>query len=1233
VAGQSITFDFISRGGPALAADFKRTGDNAAAAARGAKVLQATIEQLGKKENRTAAESATLAKALRLTGDAEDRAAAKALAADIAIRRLDDALKDSSKSAAGARGGFGGLAGEITGFGAASTAASSKSSLLAKALAGINLASGVLEPALAGVVVAAGGAAAALASAGIGAGVFGAVAGGVFAKAKDAADKFTKAQDALNAATTSTQRQKALADQKAAFQGLNASQVQLAKGIGSAKNQWGKFLDAASPGVVKPAMAAMGLLPRVFQIMQPFLAPVEKSLTGIIGEIRKGIAPGSQFSKIMGDFAAHSGTSLKLVLETVGHLFMGLLGVVHAFLPAGQGVLVWAEKASEKFQKWGLTLNQHTGFKSLMTTFRTETPQALEILRNLGTVIANVGKAMFGLSTFSNSKMLLQALLPLSGILASLSKNTALTRIVLYLVAAGTAARKLGPAFTGVKAGIEGIGGALKFASANPIILVAAAIIGLGVAAYLAWKKFAPFRDVIKDIGVVLLEAGIIIVKANKIIIDSFLSMVGTVLHAAATAFGWVPGLGDKLRAASKHFDGFKAGVDGVMDGLIGKMQDWQGALNQSKQTVAGATASIVKNFHGQGAAALLGRDDVNAYTIAVQSQGAKSDAAKSARQRLITDLENSGLSAKAARKKVDELQGAIDRMHGKDVPVGVTGSGKGGVVITTSGIAAAGQGNVRFHAAMGGRVPFSAGIPGKDSVLVMTKPGEIFVPPEKGPMLAPALHAAGIPGFASGGFAGMDSALGSMAGVSAGVEGRGAAAAMAAGVKAAIAKEKASMAAMSAVGPSSGGGHVGWAPGAGVNQWRLTTLSALAQLGLPSGFVLDVLYQMMTESGGNPNIVNRWDSNWLAGHPSVGLMQVIAGTFAAYAGPYRNTGPFSYGVSVNPMANIYAALNYGKHGRGFGTGPGQIGSGHGYAAGTPSAAPGWAVVGERGPELVKFSGGEQVVPGVPGFATGGQVARQGAADLRAWRAHRQETVNLQIEHTAAAQHKAAVLASARLPKALHAHYVALAARDKKHLNALYSERTVMRDWRGNLAGSDATLHSWIAAAGNTRSLQPSVRAWKRQLAGQEHTIGEISLMLGLTTAQLKAYRAAIAAKAKAGKGKPPVPTGVQAVHTYGGDVTDTIGAFLAAAASPFTGTAVSMDRGGWLRPGLNSVWNGTGRPEPVGAARGSGTVRLEISSGGSSAFDQFMLTMIRKYVKVKGGTGPGAADRAFAAH
>jgi hypothetical protein len=92
--------------------------------------------------------------------------------------------------------------------------------------------------------------------------------------------------------------------------------------------------------------------------------------------------------------------------------------------------------------------------------------------------------------------------------------------------------------------------------------------------------------------------------------------------------------------------------------------------------------------------------------------------------------------------------------------------------------------------------------------------------------------------------------------------------------------------------------------------------------------------------------------------------MQVIQGTFDTYAGAYRGTGPFEYGVSVNPMANIYAALNYGTHnGRGFGTGPGQIGSGHGYDQGGYLPT-GWSMAynGTGKPEPVGPAAGKAIV-------------------------------------------------------------------------------------------------------------------------------------------------------------------------------------------------------------------------------------------------------------------------------
>ncbi|MEV7125868.1 peptidoglycan DD-metalloendopeptidase family protein [Streptomyces sp. NPDC093260] len=98
---------------------------------------------------------------------------------------------------------------------------------------------------------------------------------------------------------------------------------------------------------------------------------------------------------------------------------------------------------------------------------------------------------------------------------------------------------------------------------------------------------------------------------------------------------------------------------------------------------------------------------------------------------------------------------------------------------------------------------------------------------------------------------------------------------------------------------------------GSGVQRWRGVVQQALGEVHQSLSLVNTTLRRMNQESGGNPTAVNRYDSNWKAGHPSVGLMQVIEGTFRRFAGKYRNTGPFMYGVSTNPMANVYASMKY----------------------------------------------------------------------------------------------------------------------------------------------------------------------------------------------------------------------------------------------------------------------------------------------------------------------------------
>jgi phage-related protein len=98
---------------------------------------------------------------------------------------------------------------------------------------------------------------------------------------------------------------------------------------------------------------------------------------------------------------------------------------------------------------------------------------------------------------------------------------------------------------------------------------------------------------------------------------------------------------------------------------------------------------------------------------------------------------------------------------------------------------------------------------------------------------------------------------------------------------------------------------------GSGVKRWTGVVQQVLGQLKQSTSLTNTVLRRMNQESGGNPKAVNKWDINWQRGHPSVGLMQVIRGTFERFAGKYRNTGPKLYGVSIDPTANLYASGRY----------------------------------------------------------------------------------------------------------------------------------------------------------------------------------------------------------------------------------------------------------------------------------------------------------------------------------
>lgn len=454
-----------------------------------------------------------------------------------ATRKMAEAKAESDTL----RGSLLGTALAFTGFGDVAGTASSDAGMFSRVLAGASAATGVLEPALAGLVVSVGGLASGVTAAGVGLGVFGLVAKQVFTTANTAATAAQTAQtqyanavqkanlkyeQSLNSATSAKQKQAAAtahtnALQSAeltrtqalstAYQGMSQQQITLANTIGNVKNEWQSFITAATPGVTGVLDKGLGLLPGIFKDMALFLRPVETALTHVIQQVGTGLKS-SGFQSFVKELAANTGPAIEKLATAIGHVVVGIGGILHAFMPMSQGVLSGLDKITEKFAKWGTTLSGHSGFQSLMETFKTETPLAVGVLKNLAKILVSVGGAITGLSTPANSKAMLQILEPLTAMVAKFAAaNPDVLRFALYMLALASVINKAKGIFTTFGAAIQTVSGLTKVwtgiqaafnivMALNPVVLIVVAIAALVAIIVVVTLKSKAFRDFWKDV-------------------------------------------------------------------------------------------------------------------------------------------------------------------------------------------------------------------------------------------------------------------------------------------------------------------------------------------------------------------------------------------------------------------------------------------------------------------------------------------------------------------------------------------------------------------------------------------------------------------------------------------------------------------------------------------------------------------------------------------------------------
>jgi hypothetical protein len=682
--------------------------------------------------------------------------------------------------------------------------------------------------------------------------------------------------------------------QQDALASLDPAQRAAYTSLGALKTQFGAFSRSLEPEVLGVFGQGLKLARGLLGDVQPVAAATGKALGGVVAEIGADLKT-SQWQNFFGFMAATAGPDIKLL----GNLFVSLMNDLPPLLielqPLATGFLQVADAMAKAAGVAG-AFNPNVNLNAKASDQANQANQGwlgtLEKLVNTGARMAggtlfmsdSTKKAGLGIDGMGNSaKAAAPQVGTLSGDLAILNSST-------------RTATDTTKAFD--DAWLQFVG---KSVSDQQAVLTMAG----------AFDSYNQTLKTNKQDSTVAQQAFLSIITA----MGSGLATLQQNGASVSTINGFYQVNIDRLKSLHNLTPAQRQDVQNITRDY----DAWAtstGGLNSRLLTAAGTIKDkFTANLKALGEFTPGVTGDVNRLADSVLKTGTTSSATAGFRARLIADLKQAGLSGQSAAGQVDGLERKIAALRGKTVTVGVHAAGSGGMQLSSSGtlpgMSKSTEQLVLGNLAGGRRVP---GYGGGDRWLAMLEGGELVVPKEMVRGGATDHLRGKIPGYAAGGVAGIPpwaaSAEGGMSG--SGMEGW-ATRAMA------LFQQQLNKAAALLDAPGAG---------AGVARWTGVVDAALAMLGLPLSLAGRVLFQMQTESGGNPRAINLSDFNATVLHdPSRGLMQVIGSTFAAYHVPGTS------GDIYDPLANIAAAVHYGesRYGPTLMSGGMGIGSGHGY--------------------------------------------------------------------------------------------------------------------------------------------------------------------------------------------------------------------------------------------------------------------------------------------------------------
>lgn len=421
------------------------------------------------------------------------------------------------------------------------------------------------------------------------------------------------AKVSMASATTASGRKSAMAMlakdtalYNAALAKLNPAQAKFLKSQMALKGAFTKLEAAAGPAIFGPLTSVMDLAAKLLPKTAPVLNAVASALSGIITSLSNS----GVFNSFLGFLTKASGPAITGFATFLGNIAQGLVSIVEAFSGQGASVTRSIGEWAAGFAKIG----QSKGLADFVAYVHQVGPQVAATLGAVATAIGHIVVAIAPVGSVSLAGIKL-----LADIINSIPPPL-LSAIASGFVAASLGAKLFAGSMALVSAAMD----------ANPIGLAALAVVALGVAFTVLYQKSAWFRTYFPlvlgafagPLGLVFglfgkliqhfdavesaaLGMARVVVGAVKGIADVWLAVVGALIDGAAKAFGWVPGIGGKLKAAAAQFDQFRNQVNAALNGVISHLTTHYGFTGQSAALAAirqikAEMASIPKSVQTQ---------------------------------------------------------------------------------------------------------------------------------------------------------------------------------------------------------------------------------------------------------------------------------------------------------------------------------------------------------------------------------------------------------------------------------------------------------------------------------------------------------------------------------------------------------------------------------------------------------------------------------------------------------